>query len=342
MENSNVAVVLFNLGGPDSLENVKPFLFNLFFDKYIIRLPTPIRWLIAKLISSRREAEAQEIYAHIGNKSPLLDYTKKQAEALEKFLNTLDTKKNYKVFIAMRYFNPRAEHVINEVKKYAPTKIVYLPLYPQYSSTTSLSSIEEFKKLSKKKNLDAVHNTICCYPNDEKFIDAHLEEFQKLYDKIDEKTNIKVIFSAHGLPESIIKAGDPYQFQVELTVENFLKKLPYKLDYIISYQSRVGPVKWIGPYTDEIIEHHSKENKIIFIVPIAFVSEHSETLYELDIQYKNLASSNGAKAFYRVPSLNCNSNFIKALADMVINVDEEFHQKRICDQKFCLCLNNRG
>jgi len=340
------AVILFNLGGPDKLENVKPFLFNLFNDPAIINLPTLLRYPLAKLISSRRAPIAKKIYQELGGSSPILKLTKEQAEALEKKLNSENNSSEYKCFIVMRCWHPRAENVIKDVKNYNPDEIILMPLYPQYSAATSGSSIKEWKDICKKNNFKTKTSTICCYPTNGNFILAHQNEILK---KISNLKNYKLIFSAHGLPEKNIKKGDPYQWQVEQSVNKIVENLKIEnLDWILSYQSRVGPLKWIGPSTEDIIIENSKLGKHIVLVPIAFVSEHSETLVELDIEYKELADKNGCKNYTRVPALGINENFIKAMSDLIIDKEEHNFDNKIyppktpCPNNFkkCPCLNH--
>ncbi len=332
------AVILFNLGGPDSLENVEPFLFNLFNDPAIISIPTIIRYPLAKLISKKRAPIAKNIYKEIGNKSPILQLTQAQAKSLE---NSLSKNGNYKCFVVMRCWHPRAVDVIKKVKEYNPNEIVLLPLYPQYSASTSGSSIKEWNDLCKKENFNIKTKTICCYPSEDNFLESHTYLIKKTIKNLDR--NFKLLFSAHGLPENKIKKGDPYQWQIEQTVQGIMSKLKDEnLDYIISYQSRVGPLKWIGPSTDELIVKYSKEKKGIVIVPIAFVSEHSETLVELDIEYKKLAEKNGCSFFKRVPALGIEENFIKGLTELVLKkeTNNNFVSSVICPTKYkkCPCL----
>tara|TARA_Y100001970_G_scaffold273495_1_gene371794 strand:+ start:596 stop:1612 length:1017 start_codon:yes stop_codon:yes gene_type:complete len=333
------AVVLFNLGGPDKLESVEPFLFNLFNDPAIISIPSFIRYPLAKLISKRRAPIAKDIYREIGNKSPILELTQKQAQSLE---NSLVKKGDYKCFVVMRCWHPRAREVINKVKEYDPQEIILLPLYPQYSASTSGSSINEWNDLCKKENYLIKTKTICCYPTQENFIMSHVNLIKKTLNTIENK-NFKLLFSAHGLPENKIKKGDPYQWQVEKTVETIMSKLINEnLDFLITYQSRVGPLKWIGPSTDEMIIKYSKEKKGIVIVPVAFVSEHSETLVELDIEYKKLAEKNGCVFYKRIPALGIEENFVKGLTDLVLQqeVRENFVSSVLCPSKYkkCPCL----
>jgi ferrochelatase len=244
----------------------------------------------------------------------------------------------------MRCWHPRAEEVIENVKSFDPDEVILLPLYPQYSAATSGSSIKEWNDICLKKNYMTKTSTICCYPTDSFFVKSHVQEILKKINLLD---NYKLIFSAHGLPEKNIKNGDPYQWQVEKSVEKIVEKLNVKnLDWILSYQSRVGPLKWIGPSTEEVIVENSKIGKKIVLVPIAFVSEHSETLVELDIEYKELADKNGCIEYIRVPALGTNKDFINSLSSLVINKEENkfseglYPPKNQCPNQFkkCPCL----
>jgi|TARA_B110000027_G_scaffold78149_1_gene83176 protoporphyrin/coproporphyrin ferrochelatase len=339
------AIILFNLGGPDKIENVEPFLFNLFNDPAILNLPTLLRYPLAKLISNRRAPVAKKIYEELGGSSPILRLTKEQSNVLENKLNQTQTEDEYKCFIVMRCWHPRAKNVIKDVQLFKPDEIVLMPLYPQYSAATSGSSIKEWKDVCKKNNYNIKTSTICCYPTDQNFINAHTKEIIK---KIKDLKNFKLIFSAHGLPEKNIKKGDPYQWQVQQSVKKIVENLNYEnLDWILSYQSRVGPLKWIGPSTEDIIIENSKIGKHIVLVPIAFVSEHSETLVELDIEYKEIADSNGCKNYTRVPALGINEDFIKAMSELIIKkndykINESLYPPKIqCPSNFkkCPCLN---
>ena len=329
------AVILFNLGGPDKLESVQPFLFNLFNDPAIISIPSIFRYPLAKFISAKRAPIAKNIYREIGDKSPILELTQDQAKILE---NNLSKKGDYKCFVVMRCWHPRAMDIIKKVKEYNPSEIVLLPLYPQYSASTSGSSIKEWNDLCKKENYKVKTKTICCYPTESNFLESHASLIKKIIKNLDK--NFKLLFSAHGLPENKIKKGAPYQWQVEQTVEGIMTKLKDEnLDYTISYQSRVGPLKWIGPSTDEVIIKYSKENRGIVIVPVAFVSEHSETLVELDIEYKKLAEKNGCSFYKRVPALGIEENFIKGLAKLVLQQETRgnFVSSIMCPNKHVKC-----
>jgi ferrochelatase len=340
------AIILFNLGGPDKIENVEPFLFNLFNDPAILNLPTFLRYPLAKLISNRRAPVAKKIYEELGGASPILKLTKEQSDALEKKINQDQEIDEYKCFIVMRCWHPRAEQVIKEVQFFNPEEVILMPLYPQYSAATSGSSIKEWKDVCKKNQYKVKTSTICCYPTDQNFVKAHTKEILK---KIKDLKNFKLIFSAHGLPEKNIKKGDPYQWQVEQSVKKIVEELNIEnLDWILSYQSRVGPLKWIGPSTEDIIIKNSKIGKHIVLVPIAFVSEHSETLVELDIEYKELADANGCKNYTRVPALGTNEDFIKTMSDLIIKKNEYkfndglYPPKIQCPLEFkkCPCLNH--
>ena len=331
------AVILFNLGGPDNLNAVEPFLFNLFNDPAIISLPSILRYPLAKLISKRRTPVAKAIYNEMGGKSPILNETQAQAEAIEKILQ--DEKDEYKCFIVMRCWHPRATDVIKKVKKFNPKQIILLPLYPQYSNATSGSSINEWQEVCKKENLEVETKVICCYPTEKDFILSYAKLIKEKIDlnKLEETT---LVFSAHGLPENKIKKGDPYQWQVEQSVSELVKKLSIKnLNFILSYQSRVGPLKWIGPSTEHIIREEAKKNKIIVVVPVAFVSEHSETLVELDIEYKKLAEDNGSKKYIRVPAVTVDKNFINSLKTSILQAgtSNKFTSSIKCLKKFKKC-----
>lgn len=310
------ALVLFNLGGPDSPDAVKPFLFNLFNDRAIINLPQPFRWLLAKLISSRRNKTAQEIYAHLGGKSPLLDHTKDQARALETALSDLGEVKS---FIAMRYWHPRADVTAAAVRAWNPDQIVLVPLYPQYSTTTTESSVTEWRQAAQFVEMHKPTKTLCCYPEEPGFIAAMAELVAQKINEADRP--FRLLLSAHGLPQKTVDAGDPYQRQVERTGRALMAKLVamghQDLDHVICYQSRVGPLDWIGPSTDDEVMRAGRDKVGIVMVPIAFVSEHSETLVELDIEYRDLADAHQVPSYERVSTVLTHEGFINGLADQV-------------------------
>lgn len=335
-----VAVILMNLGGPDNLEAVRPFLFNLFNDKAIIRLPQPFRWLLAKFISFRRTKTAQEIYSFMGGKSPIYEQTLQQVEELEK--NLKSDHYQFKCFIHMRYWHPLADKVAKQVKEYQADKIILLPLYPQFSSTTTASSLSAMKQALHKIELTNNISEICCYHSQPKLIDAHAELINSELAKIKDKSQIRLLFSAHGLPKKIIEQGDPYQWQIEHSVNAIMKKISDDLNYKICYQSKVGPMEWLTPATDNEIIRASQEQKIIILIPIAFVSEHSETLVELDIEYKELAEEYGNKNYIRIPTLQINSNYISLLKELVLaKLDNKCPNFIKCPVKFKDCPHNK-
>ncbi|MAV88435.1 MAG: ferrochelatase [Rhodospirillaceae bacterium] len=328
------AIILFNLGGPNNSDAVRPFLFNLFNDPAIINVPNPMRWLIAKLISYKRSPIAKEIYNEIGGKSPILELTQQQAKALELGINN-DPENEFKVFIVMRYWHPMSMDVVPNVKKYNPDEILLLPLYPHFSSTTSGSSIKDWHKTAKKAGLKKLTKIICCYPTEINLIKAHSELLQKEIKK--SNNNPRILFSAHGLPKKIINKGDPYQAHIEKTALAIANEVKLKnKDWSICYQSRVGPLEWIGPSLDEELTRASNDNIGVIVLPIAFVSEHSETLVELDIEYKKLAMDLKIPTYQRVPAVGTNVNFIASLIQMVRNSISETKDKssntgsRIC------------
>ncbi|MES2833584.1 MAG: ferrochelatase [Pseudomonadota bacterium] len=308
-----IAVVLFNLGGPDDQASVRPFLFNLFRDPAIIGLPQPFRTLLARLISSRREKSAQANYALMGGGSPLLPETRKQAAALEAVLAARRPGDTVKTFIAMRYWNPLTEEAAAQVAAFAPDQIVLLPLYPQFSTTTTQSSLQAWEAAYAGPG---VSRTVCCYPEGDGWIEAQAEAVRGKLAEAGVRP-VRVLFSAHGIPESLIaKKGDPYQEQVERTCAAIAAKAGLT-DWTICYQSRVGPMKWLGPSTPEAIQAAARDGVGVVVQPVAFVSEHIETLVELDIEYAELAHGLGVTPYLRAPAVGVAPAFIGGLADAV-------------------------
>lgn len=336
------AIVLFNLGGPDGPDAVRPFLYNLFFDPAIIGLPRPLRWIIAQLISRRRAPVAQKIYDEIGGKSPILENTAAQAAALEA---TLRQHGEVRVFTCMRYWHPRASEVAKQVKDYAPDDVILLPLYPQFSTTTTGSSVAEWKRQAKAVGLLSPTRTICCYPTQTDLVRAHAQLTRTYYDEAAQYGTPRILFSAHGLPEKIVRKGDPYQWQVEQTTRAVLRELGIDgVDAVNCYQSRVGPMQWIGPSTEHEITRAAIDQRPIVLVPIAFVSEHSETLVELDIEYAELAHSKGLDRYYRVPTLSVHAQFIAGLAEMCLKLGAESNCSsstgaRLCPKNWNACIS---
>jgi ferrochelatase len=307
-----LAVVLFNLGGPDSPQAIEPFLFNLFNDVAIIGLPAPLRRVLARWMSRRRLGEARSIFDKIGGSSPLLEGTRAQAVALEARLGA-----EARVFIAMRYWHPMIEEAVAEVLAFDPGQIVLLPLYPQFSSTTTGSSLAAWGQAA--DGIGAATSAVCCYPEHPGLIRAHAELLEGAIGEARDKAGgiePRVFFSAHGLPERTIRRGDPYRWQVERTAAAIAGALNLA-DWCVCYQSRVGPLKWIGPEIGEELAHAGRDGVPVVVVPIAFVSEHSETLVELDMIYRARAGELGIPAYVRVPVVGTSGDFIGALADLV-------------------------
>lgn len=313
-----VAVVLFNLGGPDRLQAVRPFLFNLFNDPAIIGLPTPARACLATLISTTRAKSAKANYARMGGCSPLLKETEAQRQALEAELAKSRPDVETRVFVAMRYWKPTTEQCAKQVALFAPDEIVLLPLYPQYSTTTTASSLEAWNKAYKGSG---VTRAVCCYPDDDGLIDAHVHKIQAVMTAAGRLPAVRILFSAHGLPERAIAGGDPYQWQIERTCAAVAERLggawAAELDWKVCYQSKVGPLKWIGPSTPAAIEEAAHEGLGVVVVPIAFVSEHIETLVELDHDYAVLAEQVGCPFYLRAPAIGIDSSFIAGLGRLV-------------------------
>ncbi|PQZ78652.1 MULTISPECIES: ferrochelatase [unclassified Brevundimonas] len=310
--NRRVAVVLTNLGGPDGPDAVKPFLFNLFNDPAIIGLPGIVRTPLARLISSRREKSAQANYARMGGGSPLLPETLKQAAALSEALADAAPGDETEVFIAMRYWHPLTEDTARAVAEFQPDHVVLLPLYPQFSTTTTASSLKAWREAYKGSG--ELH-AVCCYPDAEGLIEAQARLIRETMDRA-EGQPVRVLFSAHGIPEKLVAAGDPYQAQVEATVAAVVARMGLT-DWAICYQSRVGPMKWLGPATPEAIEQAGRDGVGAVVVPIAFVSEHIETLVELDHEYAELAEQVGCAPYLRTPAVGVEPAFIAALAQAV-------------------------
>lgn len=309
-----IAVVLFNLGGPDGPAAVKPFLFNLFNDPAIIAAPALVRTALARFISSRREKSAQANYAIMGGASPLLPETQKQAAALETALGQALPDDAVRCFIAMRYWHPLTEETAHAVEAFAPHEVVLLPLYPQFSTTTTASSLKAWAEAYRGPGAS---RAICCYPAADGFVEGYARLIRKAWEDAGRPGPARLLFSAHGLPEKVVKAGDPYQAQVEATAGAIAARLAFD-DWRVCYQSRVGPLKWIGPSTDAAIAEASREGLAVVVAPIAFVSEHIETLVELDHEYAALAKANGCPVYVRAPALGVDAAFIGALAALTV------------------------
>jgi protoporphyrin/coproporphyrin ferrochelatase len=311
---ARTAIVLMNLGGPDSLDAVEPFLFNLFSDPAIIRLPWLLRVPLARLVARGRARTAREIYARLGGASPLLANTEAQARALDEQLGA-----DYRSFIAMRYWHPNSADAVRVVADWGPDEIICLPLYPQFSTTTTASSLGSWHRSAARHGLDRPTHIVCCYPAEAGLVEAIAGLIRPALDQASRFAKPpRLLLTAHGLPKKIVNAGDPYPSQIELTARKIVTALALPgLDWQVCYQSRVGPLEWIGPATDSEISRAGAEEVPLVIAPISFVSEHSETLVELDLDYRRIAENCGVPAYFRVPTVGVEPAFIAALAAVV-------------------------
>jgi protoporphyrin/coproporphyrin ferrochelatase len=311
---ARVAVVLMNLGGPDSLEAVQPFLINLFSDPAIIRLPYILRLPLARFVAQRRAPAARDIYARLGGRSPLLANTEAQAQALEVQLGS-----GYRCFVAMRYWHPLSAETARRVAEWAPSAIVCLPLYPQFSTTTTASSLAAWRSAAARHGLTRPTHIIRCYPCEQGLVEAMAGLIRPALEKVSGTSKpFRLLLTAHGLPNRIVRQGDPYPNQVAQTAAAIVSVLGWPdLDWRVCYQSRVGPLEWIGPLTDEEIRRAGETRVALVVAPISFVSEHSETLVELDLDYRRLAEATGVPSYHRVATVGVEPNFIGALAKLV-------------------------
>lgn len=324
MEKSpKIGIVLLNLGGPDSLDAVRPFLYNLFCDPEIINFPLSFlfRKRLAKLISDKRSPKVQLQYKEIGGKSPLVELTQSQAAALE---NALQNELDCKVYIAMRYWHPFTEEVIVQIEKDNIEKIILLPLYPQYSKSTTASSVNEWKRISqdhpRMRNVEVkIIEHYHTYPG---YLDSIINNINAAIERFPEniRNEVHIIFSAHGTPVKLVKEGDPYKYHIEETVNAVVDTAKFVQKHYLSYQSKVGPQKWLEPKTPDMIERLAGEGiKYLLIVPIAFVSDHLETLYEIGIEFRHQAKEKGILQFEVMPALNDSPKFISALKELVLS-----------------------
>ncbi|EEF45808.1 ferrochelatase-2, chloroplastic [Ricinus communis] len=321
-----VGVLLLNLGGPETLNDVQPFLFNLFADPDIIRLPRLFQFLqrpLAQLISMLRAPKSKEGYAAIGGGSPLRKITDEQAHAIKMALEAKGMSAN--VYVGMRYWYPFTEEAIHQIKKDRITKLVVLPLYPQFSISTTGSSLRVLENMFREDGYLS-RLPVCIIQSwyqREGYVKSMADLIGTELKKFSNPKEVMIFFSAHGVPLSYVEeAGDPYKDQMEECIYLIMQELKargFDNDHTLAYQSRVGPVQWLKPYTDEVlVELGRKGVKSLLAVPVSFVSEHIETLEEIDMEYKELALESGIENWGRVPALGCTSSFITDLADAVI------------------------
>jgi ferrochelatase len=306
------AVVLMNLGGPNSPAAVEPFLRNLFSDRAIIDLPGWLRRPLARLLAARRAVAARRIYEELGGTSPLLANTEAQGRSLEAVLG-----EGYRCFVAMRYWHPLTAATVASVKGWKPGEVVLLPLYPQYSTTTTASSLAAWHEEARRQEFTAPTREVRSYPTATGFVAALAGLSSQALEAAGWR-QVRLLFSAHGLPLKIVRRGDPYPAEIESTAAAVVAMLGRPgLDWRVCYQSRVGPLAWLGPSVEDELRRAAADRVAVVVVPVAFVSEHSETLVELDIEYRRMAARLGVPAYYRVPTVGTDPRFVEALAALV-------------------------
>lgn len=310
---SKTAVLLLQMGGPDSLDAVKPFLVNLFSDRDIIRIgPSFLQPLIARIIAARRAPKVEKYYEQIGGKSPLRELTEAQARALEEKLGG-----DYRCFVAMRYWKPSTIEALAEIKRQGVTRVIALSLYPHYSKATTGSSINELKRVLAQAGVSFDVTYVDRFFDHPRYIDALEEKIKEGLAEFHPLAEMQILFSAHSLPQSFIEEGDPYLSHIEETVRLVMERFG-DIPYHLAFQSRAGPVKWLEPSTDGMLRHLAEHGcRQLLIVPLSFVSDHIETLYEIDHEYGQLAYELGYTACKRSPSLNTTPAFIDCLEDLV-------------------------
>ena len=321
---ARVGVLLLNLGGPERIEDVGPFLYNLFSDPEIIRLPIPaLQKPLAWLISTLRSGKSQEAYRSIGGGSPLRRITDQQARELQSELRQRQVQAT--TYVAMRYWHPFTESAVADIKADAVDEVVVLPLYPHFSISTSGSSFRELQRLREADPAFSRLPIRCIrsWYDHPGYVLAMAELIAREVQECNDPTTARIFFSAHGVPKSYVEeAGDPYQQHIEACTDLIMTELARQLGhgnpFTLAYQSRVGPVEWLQPYTDEaLVELGEQGVKELVVVPISFVSEHIETLEEIDIEYREIATEAGITTFRRVPALDTYPTFIRGLAYLV-------------------------
>ena len=314
-----LGVVIFNLGGPENLAEVKPFLYQLFSDPEIIRIRSDsLRKALAYTIATLRNRRSSGYYRQIGGGSPLRRITEEQAQALSDELRWAGMQVD--VFVAMCAWHPFFHEILDEVEKSRVDRLVVLPLFPQYSVTTTGSGFRALKRLLAERPKLAEIDTrwVSSWQNQPAYIAAFVELIRKELEQFPNPENVQILFSAHSIPESYVREGDPYLDQTRETVELIEDQLERKNPYGLSFQSKIGPVEWLGPSTNDVILEFGKQGvRDVLAVPISFVSEHVETLYELDILYRKVAMDAGIENFRRVSALNCDPTFIRGLRELV-------------------------
>ena len=313
-----IGVVLLNLGGPDSLAAVEPFLYNLFSDPDIIDFPLSFlfRKRLARLIAGKRHPVIQEQYKRIGGRSPLKEHTLKQAEMLEQLLCRHFPAR---VYVAMRYWTPFTDDALDELERDGVDRVVLLPLYPQYSRATTLSSVKEWESRVAERGLTLTTTLIESYYDFPPYIDALVERVRAGLRRFPQDATPHILFSAHGTPLRLVRQGDPYSQQIAKTVEAVMKRGGFSNEHSLCYQSKVGPMKWLEPSTPDTIKSLARAGvRDMLLVPVAFASDHLETLFELGIEYRHQATEAGVEHYEVTEGLNDSPLFVEALAQLVM------------------------
>ncbi len=315
------AVVMLNLGGPATLDEVEPFLLELFADREIIHLP--FQSALGPFIARRRAPKVRARYAQIGGGSPLLRWTQAQGQGMVERLDRLCPETApHKAYVAFRYATPNAADALRHMQADGARRAVAFTQYPQYSTSTTGSSLNELWRAQRSAGLEGTFqwSVIDRWPTQPEFIAAMTAAVRRGLEKFpqEERGDVLLLFSGHSLPMRVVEQGDPYPREVEASVRAVMQVLGYSHEHLLAYQSKVGPVRWMGPSTEEVIRRLGKQRRSgVLVVPIAFTSDHIETLHEIDIEYKELAEQSGIRRFERAPALNNDPLFLDALAKLV-------------------------
>ncbi len=317
----NIAVILGNMGGPNSLNEVEAFLTNIFRDPAIIDIPAPavFRHFLARKIAASRLEESKSIYRKLGGKTPLNELAEQQAQALSRLLSK-STEHRFTVYTAMRYWRPLLKDVWAEVRQKEYDKIIFVSMYPFYSTTTT-GSFEAFFKRINHHPADGQFHFIDRYSDEELFVAAVAEQINDAFENSNSKDRPKhLLFSAHSIPFKRIRKGDPYEQEVRQAVEKIKALLPPDVHTHLAFQSKVGPVKWLSPATDETIRGLAAQKvEELFVYPLGFVADNSETVYEIGMLYKELAEASGIRYFHRIEALNTHPRYMQLLEKLVLN-----------------------
>lgn len=318
VRDERIGVVLFQLGGPDSLDAVEPFLRNLFSDPDIFDLPLAriVRPIFARTIAKLRAQKVRRNFLEIGGKSPIGEYTDRQARALErKLCESIDAR----VFVAMRYWKPFSADAIERLREVNCNRLILLPLFPQYSVATTGSSMSEWRRCVTRVGFDSPTVLVDSYFEAPLYIDSVVDRIRQALARFPQGARPHLVFSAHGLPLKLIDAGDPYQRQIEQTVRLVVERGDFELPHTLCYQSKVGPGRWLQPGLLPILEKLGRDGEhAVLVIPIAFVSDHIETLSEIDIEARRDAARWGIRQFETMTGLNDSDLFISALAELVL------------------------